>query len=103
MLESGEEVEVEIRGCSIWAVEMLRRTIEKNHPDARGKLNAVLIDFFLYDTVKEMERDKEREKENENLLQNGNGRVKETQTWRPEQQHDQTEMLPHHRTRSIWY
>jgi hypothetical protein len=39
--------------CSIWCVELIRREIVSEHPDAR--VNAVLIDFFLYDTVKEME------------------------------------------------
>lgn len=70
----GEDMEVEIRGCSIWCVELLRREIEKKHPDAKGKLNAVLIDFFLYDTCKEMEKKGEIE-----------------------------DVLTHHRTRSIFY
>lgn len=40
-------------GCSIWCVELIRREIVRQHPDA--KVNAILIDFFLYDTMKEME------------------------------------------------
>jgi hypothetical protein len=40
-------------GCSIWCVELIRREIVRNHPDA--KVNAILIDFFLYDTMKERE------------------------------------------------
>lgn len=40
-------------GCSIWCVELIRREILRQHPDA--KVNAILIDFFLYDTMKEME------------------------------------------------
>jgi hypothetical protein len=74
MLEPGEEVEVEIRGCSIWCVELIRREILRTHPEAKGQVNAVLVDFFLYDTCKEMEK---------------NG--------------DLAESLPHHRTRSIFY
>lgn len=76
MLGSGDELEVEIRGCSIWCVELLRREILRLHPDAAaaGSVNAVLIDFFLYDTCKEMEK---------------RGKM--------------DEMLPHHRTRSIFY
>ncbi|KAK5211001.1 hypothetical protein LTR41_003613 [Exophiala xenobiotica] len=70
----GEAMEVEIRGCSIWCVELLRREIERRHPEAKGKVNAVLIDFFLYDTCKEMEKRGQCE-----------------------------DMLPHHRTRSIFY
>jgi hypothetical protein len=32
---------------------LIKREILKAHPDA--KVNAILIDFFLYDTAKEME------------------------------------------------
>lgn len=73
-IESGHTWEMQIRGCSIWAVELLRREIVKLNPEA--KVNAVLIDFFLYDLAKE------REKE---ALEGGG------------------EVMPHHRTRSIWY
>ena len=73
-IRSGENREVEIRGCSIWCVELLRREIVRRHPEAQESLNAVLIDFFLYDTCKEREKMGEEE-----------------------------DMLPHHRTRSIWY
>ena len=52
-IESGHPWEMQLRGCSIWCVELLRREIVRRHPGA--KINAVLIDFFLYDTVKEME------------------------------------------------
>jgi hypothetical protein len=58
-------------GCSIWAVELLRREILKLQPDA--KINAILIDFFLYDLAKEKE------------------------------QEEDFDIIPHHRTRSIWY
>ena len=46
--------EIELRGCSIWCVEMLRREIIRQHPDAEN-INAILIDFFLYDAIKELE------------------------------------------------
>lgn len=71
-LPPGHPWEVQLRGCSIWAVELIRREIVKNHPEA--EVNAVLIDFFLYDLAKEREV----------LLQGGLA-------------------IPHHRTRSIWY
>ncbi|OJD12227.1 hypothetical protein AJ78_07132 [Emergomyces pasteurianus Ep9510] len=138
-LPSGHKWETELRGTSIWCIELIRREIEKQHskmmrPGAYAELtplamtasgsavasgsvsvrgggreegqagddeeeaqgveeegdgdddeeeqqeggayplgvNAVLIDFLLYDTIKEME---------------GDGR----------------ETIPHHRTRSIWY
>ena len=41
------------RGCSVWAVELMRREISKRHPGAG--VNAVLVDFFLYDLAKEKE------------------------------------------------
>jgi len=40
-------------GCSIWCVELIRREILKQHPDTT--INPILIDFFLYDTMKERE------------------------------------------------
>ncbi|KAL9127690.1 MAG: hypothetical protein Q9217_003489 [Psora testacea] len=52
-IESGHPWEIQMRGCSIWCVEMLRREIVRNHP--KSHVNAILIDFFLYDTVKETE------------------------------------------------
>lgn len=52
-IEKGRTWEIELRGCSIWCVELIKREILKNHPEA--KINAILIDFFLYDTMKERE------------------------------------------------
>lgn len=120
-IESGHEWEMQIRGCSIWAVEVLRREIVKmrsasgegkqgkgeedaggtadDEHDASGdaadgqntkgeagvrgangaqNINAILIDFFLYDLAKEKERE---------AIERGR----------------EDEMIPHHRTRSIWY
>lgn len=83
-LQSGEQFEVEIRGCSIWCVELIKREIERKHAaevrEAGIKVNAVLIDFLLYDVAKELERKLENEDDN-----------------------DEAEQLPHHQTRSIWY
>lgn len=53
-IESGHSWEIQLRGCSIWTVEMIRREIVRTHPDA--KVNAILIDFFLYDLAKEKEK-----------------------------------------------
>ncbi len=72
VIESGETCEVELRGCCIWVVELIRRQIVRDHPDA--KVNSILIDTFLYDTLKEKEAAGEM-----------------------------ADMIPHHRTRSIWY
>lgn len=69
-IEHGHSWEVQLRGCSIWAVELIKREIKQIDPNA--EVNSVLIDFFLYDTMKE------KEAAGENVV-------------------------PHHRTRSIWY
>ena len=110
-IEPGSNWEVELRGTSIWCVELIKREIERRHPEVRmnGKphaakaasnsnenednedpnqelektgsdqkpsrtygINAILIDFFLYDTMKSLEA-------------------------------EHNESIPHHRTRSIWY
>lgn len=87
MIPHGSSWEIELRGNSIWCVEMIRREIVANYGDiiasdqdaengpddgGRLKVNAILIDFLLYDTMKELQQ---AEKED----------------------------IPHHRTRSIWY
>lgn len=46
--------EVQLRGCSIYATELLRREITRIDEDAKD-VNAVLIDFLLYDLAKEKE------------------------------------------------
>lgn len=46
--------EVQLRGCSIYATELLRREIIRSDQGASG-VNAVDIDFLLYDLAKEME------------------------------------------------
>ena len=74
LIKPGSTWEIEIRGCSIYAVEQIRREIAKMDPDT--SVNAILIDFFLYDTITELERS------------NGDGSL---------------DIIPHHRARSIWY
>ena len=51
----GEPTEAEIRGGSIWAVELIRRELikqlqEQQHPGPYP--NAILIDFYLWDYAK---------------------------------------------------
>lgn len=73
IIESGSSWEVQLRGrhptfpgigepkefpdrstaCSIWCVELMQREILKRDPSTH--VNAILIDFFLYDTMKELE------------------------------------------------
>lgn len=55
LLQPGSSWEVQLRGCSIWTVELIKREIMKGHPDAN--VNAILIDFFLYDLAKEREKE----------------------------------------------
>ncbi|KAI4165536.1 MAG: hypothetical protein LQ342_000948 [Letrouitia transgressa] len=57
VIGSGDVWEVELRGCSIWCVELIKREILREHGEKAKGVNAILVDFFLYDTVKEMERD----------------------------------------------
>ena len=53
IIPSGSDWEKQLRGCSIWTVELIRQQILADHPDA--KVNAILIDFLLYDLAKERE------------------------------------------------
>lgn len=48
ILKNGEEAEVEIRGCSIHAVELLKDCAQKILKN-NEKINSVLIDHFLWD------------------------------------------------------
>lgn len=56
LLASGAEMNVhreevvELRMASIWMVELLRRQLQTMEPGNR--FNAILIDFYLWDTVK---------------------------------------------------
>ena len=70
IIDSGHPWEIQMRGCSVWCVELIRREIVRAHPET--SVNAILLDFFLYDTIKDMENQGK-------------------------------DMIPHHRTRSIWY
>lgn len=54
-LEAGHSWEVQLRGCSIWAVELMRRQIASDHPETAHAVHAVLLDFLLYDLAKEIE------------------------------------------------
>ena len=54
-LQAGSEEEVEIRGCSIHAVECLLNTMHKNGNIIedlnfdKSKLNSIIIDYYLWD------------------------------------------------------
>lgn len=48
ILQNGDEMEVEIRGCSIHAVELLKDYVLKQINDPQ-RVNSVIIDHFLWD------------------------------------------------------
>ncbi|CAG8441665.1 3124_t:CDS:10 [Ambispora leptoticha] len=59
LLENGSQLEIEIRGCSIWAVELIRRHITQKLLSEDGKnetedneplrVNAILLDYYIWD------------------------------------------------------
>lgn len=49
-IEHGDAREIELRGCSIWSVELIKKEILKQNSGT--KVNAILIDFFLWDAAK---------------------------------------------------
>ena len=56
LLESGSRLEVEIRGCSIWSVELLRKELWR---EWGRDVNAILIDFWLWDEAQKMKKEGE--------------------------------------------
>ncbi|KAJ1917459.1 hypothetical protein H4219_003202 [Mycoemilia scoparia] len=67
LLPSGSQLEVEIRGNSIWAVDLVRRKIidimrqEQKEGDAKSNgsqphINAIILDFYIWDYAKEHEQ-----------------------------------------------
>lgn len=73
LLPHGDAREVEIRGCTIWACELVRQAIEKAHPETH--VNSVILDYFLWDTAKVRQSQRDGDKG----------------------------VIPCHRTRSIFY
>ena len=85
----GSKEEISVRAASIIAVEKVREAItqvrerETQAGDVNGKddrVSSVLIDFYLWDLAKKVE--------------NGEEKIEGI---------DIAEMIPAHRTRSIWY
>jgi len=68
--------EVAIRAASVLAVEALRIEVERLRA-GEERISSVLLDFFLWDLAKRVEGDAES--------------------------YEKVELLPAHRTRSIWY
>ncbi|XP_041042569.1 queuosine salvage protein isoform X2 [Carcharodon carcharias] len=60
LFQSGDCQEVEIRGCSIWCVELILRHVlelgaQKGHVNMH--INSVLIDYYLWDYAKDHRED----------------------------------------------
>lgn len=55
MFQNGDREEVEIRGCSIHAVELIKEALVKLHPesvefkDTSLTVNSAMIDYFLWE------------------------------------------------------
>ena len=49
ILERNSFEEIEIRGCSIHSVELLRESLQKLYPDDANKFNSIIIDFYMWD------------------------------------------------------
>jgi hypothetical protein len=86
-LESGSREEVSIRAASVIGVERVRDEIlriqkigEKEKGEGREEVSSVLIDFYLWDLAKRVERGEET--------------IEGVEI---------SEMVLTHRTRSIWY
>ncbi|KAG5457850.1 MAG: hypothetical protein BJ554DRAFT_2038 [Olpidium bornovanus] len=76
LLEPGDRREIEIRANTIWAVEMIRRAVVRQQcaeGDNTEEVNAILLDFFIWDFAKNPENAQ------------------------------QMEAIPIHRTRSVYY
>ncbi|XP_070558567.1 queuosine 5'-phosphate N-glycosylase/hydrolase-like [Ptychodera flava] len=60
----GERQEVEIRGCSIWAVELVSEEVKRRlqeDPDANDteECNSIIVDYFLWDYAQAHRKDME--------------------------------------------
>ncbi|XP_075267119.1 queuosine 5'-phosphate N-glycosylase/hydrolase [Opisthocomus hoazin] len=57
VFRSGDKEEVEIRGCSIWCCALILRHLlelrERKGQAARGQVNAVLLDYHLWDYARD--------------------------------------------------
>merc|ERR1711879_1103129 len=60
LLKNGEKTEVEIRGVSLWACELVRDKLisilnsDESTKKYSSEVNAILVDFYLWDTRREL-------------------------------------------------
>ncbi|OXB62503.1 hypothetical protein ASZ78_008141 [Callipepla squamata] len=61
VFKSGDREEVEIRGCSIWCCALICKHLlelyEKKGQDMSDKINAVLLDYYLWDYARDHRED----------------------------------------------
>ncbi|KAL8203340.1 UNVERIFIED_CONTAM: hypothetical protein K2H54_049142 [Gekko kuhli] len=61
MFQSGDKQEVEIRGCSIWCCELICNYLldlyKKKGENMSEKINAVLLDYYLWDYARDHRED----------------------------------------------
>ncbi|XP_003475121.1 queuosine 5'-phosphate N-glycosylase/hydrolase [Cavia porcellus] len=61
MLLYGDKQEVEIRGCSLWCVELIRdcllELIEKKSEKPTAEINSILLDYYLWDYARDHRED----------------------------------------------
>ncbi|CAI2169332.1 1410_t:CDS:10 [Funneliformis geosporum] len=58
LLPNGSQLEIEIRGCSIWSVELLKRIIQRKIQQENSKglipiVNTIILDFYIWDFANE--------------------------------------------------
>lgn len=57
MLSNGDKQEVEIRGCSIWCVELIRDSLlellEERGEKPQCEINSILLDYHLWDYARD--------------------------------------------------
>lgn len=60
-LANGSKQEVEIRGCTVWCVELIRdrllELIDKAGKNASREINSVLLDYYLWDYARDHRED----------------------------------------------
>ncbi|XP_066472769.1 queuosine 5'-phosphate N-glycosylase/hydrolase isoform X2 [Tiliqua scincoides] len=61
MFQSGDQQEMEIRGCSIWCCELICNRLldlyKKKGKNMSEKINAVLLDYYLWDYARDHRED----------------------------------------------
>lgn len=61
MLSYGDKQEVEIRGCSLWCVELIRdcllELIDRKNEKPNAEINSILLDYYLWDYARDHRED----------------------------------------------